>query len=39
LKEQGFSSENWEEALAFQIGKFMCGNFLLWEKNSLEDGF
>jgi hypothetical protein len=25
---QGFSSENWEKALAFQIGKFMRDNCL-----------
>jgi hypothetical protein len=28
---QGFSSENWEEALAFQIGKIMRDNCLFWE--------
>ena len=28
---QGFSSGNWEEALAFQIGNFMRDNCSFWE--------
>ena len=32
-RTQGFSSGNWEEALALQIGKFKRDKWPFWEKN------